>query len=66
MTPEKELLCAVIKQAIDDSKYVGFDKQKTIKQDAIEFLNTSRITDFIEFWHLDLNPEVISKMAKEE
>ena len=71
MIPEHNLLAAVIKEAIKDSKCEqGFrvgrtgDELKRTKQDAIDFLETNRLEEFIEFWHLGISASVIRRLAR--
>ena len=64
MKEEHALLAAVIKQAVIDSHRQS-KRHLRDKKDALEFLHTDRLNDFIKYWNFRLNAGVVRKMAKE-
>jgi hypothetical protein len=57
----KELACAIIRQAVEDSR----DPNPDIREDAIEFVNGRLLEAYIALFQLSLNPAYIRRKIKE-
>ena len=62
MESYKMLACAVIVQAVTDTRQIAITKRAiTDRDDALDFIKSKRLDEYIAFTQLDLNPSVVRK-----
>ncbi len=62
MESYKMLACAVIEKAVIDAKQTVTDKKSEIdRADAIDFIRSKRLEEYISFTQLDLNPSAVRR-----
>ncbi len=66
MDEYRMLACAVIKQAVDDARQSCTNKYDTKeREDAVDFIRTKRLENYITWTQLDLNPCAVRKSIQD-